>query len=381
MRCVVIRIVFLLLGMNLVCPSWAVGEDPIPEATNLWVAALPAVAFGSAPTLAVDGTIYQGTFNGTLVAFTPNGEMVWKFKAGREIASTPAIADDGTIYFGCRDGKLYAVTSAGKLKWTFATSAWVDSSPAIAGDGTIYFGGWDHWFYALNPDGSLKWKYAAGAIVDSSPAIAADGTIYFGSHDKKLYALDPEGKVRWSYRTQGAIISSPAIGPDRNIYFSSLDGNLYRLDAAGKLVWSFHFQSWTQSSPILGNSDEVCIGHSVGLNSDVAVVTTNGAEHWHSGSAVPMDLSQVAVADHFYFSLPWRTMQSVTAVDHRLWKVDLDENVTASLTLGPDGTIYAVCGMKLYAIRPPGPALPPAKSSWPMFHANARHTGRVAEKL
>jgi len=59
--------------------------------------------------------------------------------------------------------------------------------------------------------------------------------------------------------------------------------------------------------------------------------------------------------------------------------MDLKDNISTSLTLGPDGTIYAVDLKELHAIRPPGPALPPAKSSWPMFHANARHTGRVAE--
>jgi outer membrane protein assembly factor BamB len=287
------------------------------------------------------------------------------------------VADDGTIYFGCRDGKLYAVTPAGKLKWTFATSAWIDSSPAIAVDGTIYFGGWDHVFYALNSDGSLKWKFDTGAIIESSPAIAADGTIYFGAHDKKLYALDANGKLRWFFPTKGAIISSPAIGADGNIYFSSLDGNLYRLNANGKLVWSYHSGSSTQSSPILSEEGEICIGH----NDKVGVVTTNGLWHWHNGSAVPMDLSQVAVEDHFYFSVPWRTLYSITAIDHLLWKFDLKENATTSLTLGPDGILYVVAEKYLYAIRPPGPALPPAKSSWPMFHANARHTGRVEGKL
>jgi hypothetical protein len=92
-----------------------------------------------------------------------------------------------------------------------------------------------------------------------------------------------------------------------------------------------------------------------------------------------MEGSPALVADKVYLSVPWRTLQSVTTGDYRKWKADLDANITAPLTLGPDGIIYAAAFQKLYAIRPPGPALPPAKSSWPMFHANARHTGRVAE--
>jgi outer membrane protein assembly factor BamB len=375
MRLFVVRSLFLILGLAFVSPASVIAEESIAEATNLWVATLPFPAYGSAPTVADDGTVYQGTFNGTLFAFTPGGEIAWQFKAGREIASTPAVADDGTIYFGCRDGKFYALTPAGKLKWTFSTAAWIDSSPAIGTDGTVYFGGWDHFFYALNPDGSLKWKVDMGSIIESSPAIALDGTLFFGAHDRKFYALDPAGKVRWFFSTKGGIISSPAIGLDGNIYFSSLDGNLYRLTAAGKLVWSYHSGSATQSSPVLSERGDVAIGH----DDKTLVLATNGMWHWQTGSAVAQDATEVAAGDHFYFSIPWRTVQSVTTAERRLWRFDLSDNVSAPLTLGRDGTLYAVAEKKLYAIRPPGPALPPANSGWPMFHANARHTGRVAE--
>src|SRR5271170_3547630 len=182
------------------CLLWIVARLPCPaqpDPTNLWTLQLPDFFTTSSPAIAPDGTIYQATFTGKLLAVTPQGKVKWIFKAGREVGSSPAIADDGTIYFGSRDRKFYAVTPDGSLKWTFQTGAWVDSSPAIGVDGTIYFGSWDTNFYALHPDGSEKWRFAAGGIVDSSPAIAADGTIYFGSHDKKFYALKPDGKLLW----------------------------------------------------------------------------------------------------------------------------------------------------------------------------------------
>jgi hypothetical protein len=94
-----------------------------------------------------------------------------------------------------------------------------------------------------------------------------------------------------------------------------------------------------------------------------------------------MEGTPVLVAGKVYMSTPWHMLQAATAGDRRLWKADLKDNITSSITLGQDGTIYAVAERTLYAIRPPGPALPPAKSSWPMFHANARHTGRVEGKL
>ncbi len=157
----------------------AMAEEPALTATNFWSFELPDNGSECSPAIAADGTIYLGTFQGWLVALTPEGKPKWKFKAGREIKSSPAVATDGTIYFGSRDWNFYALAPDGKLKWTFNTGAWVDSSPAIGADGTVYFGSWDKNFYALNPDGSLKWKFATSNIVSTSPAIALDGTILF----------------------------------------------------------------------------------------------------------------------------------------------------------------------------------------------------------
>ena len=184
---------FAGLGLCGLIASGTMAQTAAPAVTNLWKVRLPDSGNESSPALAPDGTIYQGTFGGWLMAVAPDGKVKWKFKTGREIRSSPAVADDGTIYFGSRDWKFYALTPAGKLKWTFPTGAWVDSSPALAPDGTVYFGSWDKKFYALAPDGKLKWKFATGAELESSPAIGADGTVYFSSTDGNVYALRPDG--------------------------------------------------------------------------------------------------------------------------------------------------------------------------------------------
>ncbi len=371
----ILATVFTVLLAGFASPLRA--ESPLPEATNLWSFSfnsdLPYNSSRSTPAIAPDGTIYLGVFDGNFFAITPSGTEKWRFKAGSEIKSSPAVADDGTIYFGSRDRKFYALTPSGKLKWSFPTGAWVDSSPAIAADGTIYFGGWDKIFYALNPDGSVKWKFAVNAIVDSSPAIAADGTIYFGAHDKKLYALNPDGTVRWAFLTGGDIISSPAIGKDRVIYLTALDGNLYALKPDGTEKWRYHSGSTTESSPILDEAGSVCIGNNV----STVVVTSEGRLLWGWGSAVPMDVSQVAMNGQFYFSRPWRSIMGFTSDGKQLWQADLPINISGSLMVSAAGTIYICDERWVYALRPPGKALPPAKSSWPMFRANVRHTGRV----
>jgi outer membrane protein assembly factor BamB len=353
----------------------AVHADTL-EATNLWSfpygKEVPANVSLSTPAVAPDGTIYAAAFDGKLHALTPDGKEQWHFQAGSEIKSSPAIADDGTIYFGARDRQFYAVTPAGKLKWKFATGGWVDSSPAIAADGTVYFGSWDRNFYALNPDGSLKWKFPVGGLVDSSPAIAADGTIFFGAHNKKFYALDPAGNPRWTFLTQAEITSSPAIGDDGSIYFSSTDGNLYRLTADGKEAWRYRIGGGGNSSPVLAENGNVIIAAA----NNTFIISPAGALIWKWGSPCWIDETPVATQGTVFFSAPWRKLWGRQPDGAESWEAQVPDNLSSSPVISNQGQIYFACGRAVQAVQPPL-ALLPAKSSWPMFRANPRHTGRV----
>src|SRR5579862_5131517 len=123
-----IRLTVALAGFLWIDAPFPCAAQTAP--TNVWVLELLDFHTSSSPAIAPDGTIYQATWTGKLLAVTPAGKVKWIFKVGREVKSSPAIGDDGTIYFGSRDWKFYAVTPDGKLKWTFQTGAWVDSSPA-----------------------------------------------------------------------------------------------------------------------------------------------------------------------------------------------------------------------------------------------------------
>jgi outer membrane protein assembly factor BamB len=345
-------------------------------ATNLWELLLAHSGCDSSPALAPDGTIYQATFEGRLVAITPQGKIKWTFKAPLEIKSSPAIADDGTIYFGARDRKFYAVTPEGKLKWTFATGAWIDSSPAIAADRTIYFGSWDKKFYALNPDGSQKWVFATSNIVVSSAAIGMDGTIYFGSHDRKFYALRPDGKLLWSFTTGGPIISSPAVADDNTIYFTSTDGNLYALKPDGTELWQLHTGGATESSPVLDAQGEIYLA----VNGWRVGISAAGKEIWEYGGAASLiDVSAaVAINGLVYFTTAWGVLAAFNAQGQLIWAADIGRGVvpTSSTAIGSNGAIYAGDGRILHSFTATNNA-PLAKSSWPMFRADPQHTGRV----
>jgi outer membrane protein assembly factor BamB len=351
-------------------------QTPLTEATNLWtfpfVFSLHYNFSQSTPAVAPDGTIYAAAFDGKLHALSPKGKQVWRFQAGREIKSSPAIADDGTIYFGSRDRSLYALTPDGKLKWKFATGAWVDSSPALAVDGSIYFGSWDKNFYALKPDGSLKWKFPVGGIVDSSPAIGADGTIYFGAHNKKFYALDAAGNLRWTFLTGAEITSSPAIGDDGSLYFSSTDGNLYRLKADGTETWRCRIGGGSDGSPVLAENGNVIIA----AGTRVLITSPTGTNIWTWGSACWMDETPAVAQGTVCFSAPWRQLWARQADGSPLWTGQLTDNLSSSPVISNQGQIYFCCGQYVQALQPAAP-LQPANSPWPMFRADARHTGRV----
>ncbi len=155
----------------------------------------------------------------------------------------------------------------------------------------------------------------------------------------------------------------------------STDGYLYALNPDGSLLWKNHSKSMTANSPVIGESNFV---YCATPYCAVWCYDSKGANFWGTGSPMVMNETSVTVPGKAYVSTPWRKLQAITAMDRRLWEITVEANISSPLTLGPNGIIYAVAEKKLHAIRPPAPTpLPMATGAWPMFRANARHTGRV----
>ena len=343
-------------------------------AALVWQVKLPGATTGSSPAIALDGTIYQGTFDGYLLAISPQGKVKWQFKAGREIKSSPAIGTDGTIYFGSRDRNAYALTPAGKLKWKFPTGAWVDSSPALALDGTIYFGSHDKTFYALTPGGQLKWKFPTGGIIAASPAIGADGTIYFGSHDQNFYALQSDGQMKWKFATQGTIDASPTLAADGTIYFRSTDGFLIALARDGSERWRVATGDHSASTAVLDADGNIYLG-----GKDMLIVHPDGKIFSQHPTEITLEVSMAITANReMICSIPWLRVGSYN-LDHPWppsWAIGLGDNISTSPNVDAQGLIYVANYFGLFAIRPPNPA-PPAASTWPLWRGDAQQTGRA----
>jgi outer membrane protein assembly factor BamB len=201
-----------------------------------------------------------------------------------------------------------------------------------------------------------------------------DGTIYFGSHDKKFYALKSDGKLLWSFLTGGQIISSTAIAADGTVYFTSLDGNLYALRPDGSECWRLHTGSARESSPVLDESGNLYLS---GRTSCISV-GSDGKIRWEKNAPVPLDETPAVAANGLiYFSVPWQILAAINPDGTEQWRVTLPGTLANSPVIGSDGTVYVCDGSRLYAINSTNGLAPPAKSSWPMFRADARHTGRV----
>ncbi|MCJ7517852.1 MAG: PQQ-binding-like beta-propeller repeat protein, partial [Methanomassiliicoccales archaeon] len=164
-----------------------------------------------------------------LYALAPNGTEMWKRAITQDpnvnvatAFSSPAIGKDGTIYIGSDDSYLHAFSPQGGFLWRFKAEGAVVVSPAIGQDGTIYIGNWinttsdkmpEHsYLYDVNPDGSLKWKFETGLPISCSPSIGADGTVFFGCDNfssatsargdqAHFYAVDANGHLKWRIET------------------------------------------------------------------------------------------------------------------------------------------------------------------------------------
>jgi outer membrane protein assembly factor BamB len=142
------------------------------------------------------------------------GNVKWSYATGDVLFSSPAVAPDGTIYVGSADKFVYAFTPAGALSWTYSLGYFTTSSPAVGPDGTVYIGASDAKLHAINPDGSAKWQCPLTGFALSSPSLAANGDVFIGTSTGNFYCVSSAGAINWVYTTGGAIVSTPAIAPN-----------------------------------------------------------------------------------------------------------------------------------------------------------------------
>ncbi len=307
-----------------------------------WSFATPNSVLCSA-SIAVDGTVYFGSYDGNLYAINANGTLKWTYQTAAAIVSSPAIGADGTVYVGSGDQNLYAINPDGSFKWAFKTNFDVQSSPTIGQGGTIYVGSMDGNLYAINPDGSQKWSYPTVGEMYASPSLAADGTIYVGSGADTLYAVNPDGSTKWTYTGLGTsedyLDSSPTVGSDGSIYVGSSDANLYALHPDGTLKWSFTTGGIVESTPAIGSDGTIYFGSN---DNNVYALNADGSLKWSYLTGNIVESSGAIGADGtIYMSSYDGNLYAFNPSGTVLWSYATTGPIYASPTLGPDGAVYA----------------------------------------
>jgi outer membrane protein assembly factor BamB len=85
----------------------------------------------------------------------------------------------------------------------------------------------------------------------------------------------------------------------------------------------------------------------------------------------------IAANGDIYCSAPWRSLTAFLPNGDQDWHIDTIANLVASPVIAENGAVYVSDGRAMYAINSAAGLPPQAKSSWPMFRADPRHTGRV----
>jgi subtilisin family serine protease/outer membrane protein assembly factor BamB len=188
--------------------------------------------------------------------------------------------------------------------------------------------------FTLTLNDSL-WQGLTGGSVTSAPVVGPDGAVYVGSTDGTLHAFNADGSRRWpALRLEGMLdTSAAALSPDGILYLgvgpvsaALNDAKLHAIDAAtGTRRW------------------EIVVGPGYNANNAVAL----GAD----GTIYVRSQAQNPAAARLY---AYRDAGDRAVLR---WSASVPGDSYASVTLGPDGTVYlgsddAANGHRLFAFDP-----------------------------
>jgi len=266
----------------------------------------------SSTSIAFDTTIYVGSSDNNLYAFSKYGNSLWPaLPLGGALIATPVVDTiENRIYIGVANRNFVAVNRlTGNVEWSFFSDAPIGNSAVITTDrklvfttnkGTVYginlnnvtFPITPNWiisdpdsitsspaidnqgyFYVETKNGLLKkismqtglqgvvvWATILGGEIIAAPIIDANGNIYVGSTNNNFYALNKtDGLIKWSYQTTGPIKTTGAISGAGTIYFGNSEGELIAIDTLGNRKW-YYKDSTAIGSAILHSNGTTYIG-------------------------------------------------------------------------------------------------------------------------
>ncbi len=357
-----------------------------------------------------EAVVSQQTWDGGVKAYHHDGSPYWIFRTqdsvpldGRPdgVWATPALGDldgDGKmeVAFGAWDRNIYLLNYDGTQRWMLHNADTIWSSAALAdldGDGDLeIITGADYhpggYIYIFDKDGTVLVRNFIGQTIMSSPAIGdinGDGELeivagtgfYDFSSDPGYFvnAWDRNGNYlpNWPRPTGGRVPSSPALADldgdgVLEVVIACEDHKLYAWNGDGSPVLGWPMtprmnngstQKFSLESPTVADYDgdgqlEVLMP----MGWEVAVIGANGVQE---------TASSAGASEPTYNT--WYTVRGSPAVG------DIDNDGNLEMVIA-GGNYFEPNHGYLFAWRTGNAtqnALP-----WPMFHHDARHTGRIS---
>ena len=244
------------------------GPRDAVELKEVW--SFATEGFVDASVIEVNGRLIVCSWDGTISALTPSGDVVWSRQLGDVIDTSPAW-DGKALYVQTWGRELYAIDPRdGHELWRFGYSP----SPAddhrqggvVTAGNLILLPGWNGTLYALEADSGLKlWQFEAGLPLRAAPAFDTD-RFYVVSGSGTMTTLGLDGEVLWQLDLGAPLLSTPAVTPNGPVVVSR-PGELVALDRSGKIRWKKSLQ-------------EVCFYSSPVFSDGILYVGTTAGSLW-----------------------------------------------------------------------------------------------------
>lgn len=220
-----------------------------------------------------------GSDDKNLYVLDAEGEIKWKFQAGRNIRSTPAIGDvdnDGSLelVFGSMDNILYVLNNDGSPKSKYEASGMIVSAPTLSdldydGDLEIIFPVFENKLHVIHHDGSNFGSFPLsleGSVFSGCAVGDVDGNgqldIVVGTWDSRVYLFTSDGAMpsNFPYRTGEKVSTEPALADldgdgMLEIIIGSDDNILHVINWEGKQLAAYSAGGHIRSSPMVDDLD------------------------------------------------------------------------------------------------------------------------------
>lgn len=194
------------------------------------------------PMAVYNGSVFVGTVDGVVNAYSPTGALLWTGSPGSSLQSVSPAVYAGKVFFGAANGNVYAYSTTCHTNGAACTASWIRNvGSSVTGDlsifqGQLYAPSSDGTVHVLNPTtgapGTPIYGFDTSHGAVTTPAtFGPNGSFYYGAGSYLHYSLSSGSSGYQSF--SGTV--SPLAYANGAAYFTTGDGNVHEFGGAG---WS-----------------------------------------------------------------------------------------------------------------------------------------------